>query len=82
MIAHAWSDPPSRHEVDDLFSVTCAAALDSEVLVVCGPVPSDALPLEIYGNLVADVRANGHEGDRRPLAAAARQRARGRARTS
>ena len=59
MIAHAWSDPPSRHEIDDLFSITCAAALDSEVLVVCGPVPTDALALEIYENLVADVSANG-----------------------
>jgi 1-phosphofructokinase len=59
MVASAWSDPPSRHEVDDLFSVTVAAALASEVLVVCGPVPSDALPLEIYGNLITDVRAGG-----------------------
>jgi 1-phosphofructokinase len=59
MIAHSWSDPPSRHETDDLFSVTCAAALDSGVLVVCGPVPSDALPLELYRNLVANARANG-----------------------
>ena len=38
-IASAWSDPPSRHEIDDLFSVTVACALQSEVLVVCGPVP-------------------------------------------
>ena len=59
MIAHAWSDPPTRHETDDLFSITCAAALDSEVLVVCGPVPSDALALDVYENLVADVSANG-----------------------
>jgi 1-phosphofructokinase len=59
VIAHALSDPPSRHEVDDLFSVACAAALDSEVLVVCGPVPSEALPNEIYGRLVKDVRAQG-----------------------
>jgi 1-phosphofructokinase len=59
MIAHAWSDPPSRHETDDLFSITCASALGSEVLVVCGPVPTDALPLDIFRNLVADVSANG-----------------------
>ena len=59
MLAHSWSDPPSRHETDDLFSVTCAAALDSEVLVVCGPVPSDALPLEFYRRLIKDVRAHG-----------------------
>jgi 1-phosphofructokinase len=59
MIAHSWSDPATRHEVDDLFSVACAAALDSDVLVVCGPVPSDSLPLDIYGKLVADARAGG-----------------------
>ena len=59
MIASAWSDPPSRHEIDDLFSVTVAAALESEVLVVCGQVPPEALPLEIYGNLVADARTGG-----------------------
>jgi 1-phosphofructokinase len=59
MIAHSWSEPPSRHEADDLFSITTAAALESKVLVVCGPVPQDALPLEFYGNLVANARANG-----------------------
>jgi 1-phosphofructokinase len=59
IVAQRWSEPPSRHETDDLFSVTCAAALGSKVLVVCGPVPQDALPLELYRNLVADVRAGG-----------------------
>jgi 1-phosphofructokinase len=59
MIAHSWSQPPSRHEVDDLVSVSCAAALEAAVLVVCGPVPTDSLPLEVYGNLVANARANG-----------------------
>ena len=59
MIAHAWSDPPTRHETDDLFSITCAAALESEVLVVCGPVPTDALPLDVFSNLVADASAGG-----------------------
>lgn len=58
-IAQGASLPPSRHEVDDLFSIACATALDSDVLALCGPYPSEALPLEIYGNLVADVRANG-----------------------
>ena len=51
--------PPSRHEIDELFSTTVAAALDSDVLALCGPYPSEALPLEIYGNLVADVSSNG-----------------------
>ena len=59
MVAQRWSEPPSRHETDDLFSVTVATALGSDVLVVCGPVPQDALPLEVYRNLVADARAGG-----------------------
>jgi 1-phosphofructokinase len=58
-VAQSASMPPSRHEVDDLFSITCAAALDADVLALCGPYPGEALPLEIYGNLVADVKANG-----------------------
>jgi len=58
-IAQSAAMPPSRHEIDELFSGTVAAALDSGVLALCGPYPSEALPLEIYGNLVADVKANG-----------------------
>jgi 1-phosphofructokinase len=58
-IAQSASMPPSRHEIDELFSTTVAAALDSGVLALCGPYPGEALPLEIYGNLVADVKANG-----------------------
>jgi len=59
LLSAAWSDPPSRHELDDLFSLTTAAALESDVLVVCNPFPNDSLPLEVYGNLVEDVRSNG-----------------------
>ncbi len=58
LISQSWSAPPSRHEIDDLFSTTCGAALTGDALVVCNPFPGDALPLEIYGNLVADVRGN------------------------
>ncbi|HEX6460680.1 MAG TPA: PfkB family carbohydrate kinase [Thermoleophilaceae bacterium] len=59
LVSAAWSDPPSRHELDDLFSVTTAAAVDSDVLVICNPAPGDVLPLEVYANLVSDVRSNG-----------------------
>jgi 1-phosphofructokinase len=51
--------PASRHEVDELFSVTVAAALDCDLLAVCGPYPDNTVPLELYGSLVADVKANG-----------------------
>lgn len=59
LVAESLSAPPSRHELDDLFSGTCATALASKVLVVCNPLPGDALPLSIYSDLVSDVRANG-----------------------
>ena len=58
-IAQSASLPPSRHEIDELFSSAVAAALDSGVLALCGPFPGEALPLELYGSLVADVKANG-----------------------
>lgn len=58
-IAQSASLPPSRHEVDELFSNTVAAGLEADVLALCGPYPGEALPLEIYGNLVTDIRANG-----------------------
>jgi 1-phosphofructokinase len=62
-IAFAWSAPPTRHEIDDLFSLTTTAALGSEVLVVCGSVPGESLPLETFTKLVADARA----GDTRSI---------------
>lgn len=58
-VAMALSPPPSRHELDQLFSVTAAAALAADVLAVCNPLPGDALPEPVYGALVTDVRANG-----------------------
>jgi len=58
-LAAAWSAAPSRHELDDLMSATSAAALDSSVLAVCNPWPGHLLPVDVYGGLVADARANG-----------------------
>jgi fructose-1-phosphate kinase PfkB-like protein len=59
LIAGRAGGAPSRHELDDLVSATCTAALDSRALVVCNPFPGDALPLDVYGMLVADVRQHG-----------------------
>lgn len=58
-VAQALAGAPSRHELDDLFSITVAAALTSRALVVCNGFPPEVLPDAIYGALVADVRANG-----------------------
>lgn len=54
-----FSDPPSRHELDELFSVACAEAIACGWLVVANPTPGEALPLEVYGDLVANARAGG-----------------------
>jgi 1-phosphofructokinase len=59
VVASALSPPPSRHELDELFSITCAAALECGVLAVCNPFPDDALPLEVYSALVTDAKRNG-----------------------
>ena len=58
-LALVTADPPSRHELDALFSVTTAAAIAADVLVVCNPYLGDTLPVSIYRDLVTDVRANG-----------------------
>lgn len=58
-ISQSAALPASRHEVDELFSVTVAAALECDLLAVCGPYPENTVPLEVYGSLVADVKANG-----------------------
>jgi 1-phosphofructokinase len=59
LVAVRLSGAPSRHELDELVSTTCAAALDSEVLLLCNPFPAEALPPETYATLASDVRAGG-----------------------
>jgi 1-phosphofructokinase len=59
LISESHSPPPSRHELDELVSAACAAALDSDVFVVCNPYPGDALPVEVFASIVTDVGANG-----------------------
>jgi 1-phosphofructokinase len=59
VLAARWSEPVSRHEIDDLVSIACAEALGSEALVVCGGYPADVIPDIVYGELVATARANG-----------------------
>jgi 1-phosphofructokinase len=59
LVAQAFSEPVSRHELDDLFATTVTSAAASRVLAVCNPYPAETIPLEVYGALVADVRAAG-----------------------
>lgn len=59
LVAMELSDAPSRHELDELFSIACAQAIACGWLVVTNPFPAQSLPLEVYGDLVADARAGG-----------------------
>jgi 1-phosphofructokinase len=45
--------------VDNLISLSCAVALDSDALVVCNSYPSEVLPVESYATVVANARENG-----------------------
>jgi 1-phosphofructokinase len=51
--------PLSRHEIDDLYGVTFARALDSQVLVLTGPQHPNVIGGEIYRRLASDAGANG-----------------------
>jgi 1-phosphofructokinase len=59
LISGSHSPPPSRHELDELVSAACAAALDCGAFVVCNPYPGDALPFEVFASIVTDVGENG-----------------------
>jgi 1-phosphofructokinase len=59
LMAAAWRRALDRHEVDDLVATTCAAAMESAVLAVCNPFPAVGFPDDVYGTIVADVRAAG-----------------------
>jgi 1-phosphofructokinase len=59
VLAQAWVEPPSRHDADELVSATTAVAIESEVLAICNPYPGDAMPLDVYGALIANVRESG-----------------------
>jgi 1-phosphofructokinase len=59
LLSMVLSDPPSRHELDELFSLACAKALACGWLVITNPLPDESLPIEVYGQLVADARAGG-----------------------
>lgn len=58
-IAEVAGEALSRHELDDLYSITLAAALQSPVAVLSGPADHSVLPADTYRRLAADLGANG-----------------------
>lgn len=58
-VACAWAPPPSADEVEALIRATRDEATQADVLVVCNPMPGDALALDAYTRLVRWAAARG-----------------------
>jgi 1-phosphofructokinase len=58
-IASSWASPPTAAEVDELLRVTLDAARRADVMVVCNPMPGDALPLSAYTTVVSEAAGRG-----------------------
>ncbi len=58
-IARTDSPALSRHELDDLYGVTLAAGLESDVTLITGSRNEGVLPPGVYERLARDLRRNG-----------------------
>ncbi len=61
VIAGTSRPAPTRHELDDLVTTTCADALASRRLVLCNPYPGEGFPLEAYDTVASAALAGGVE---------------------
>lgn len=58
-IVSAWAPAPTAGEVEALLATTQDEAAEADVLVVCNPMPGDALPHAVYTELVRWATARG-----------------------
>lgn len=58
-VASDWAAPPSREVVDDLVATTLDSTTEADILVVCNPMPGDALPLDTYTEVVSGAADRG-----------------------
>jgi 1-phosphofructokinase len=58
-IAEVAGEPLTRHELDELYSLTLAAAMQAPVAVLSGPADPSVLPADTYRRLAADLGGNG-----------------------
>ena len=58
-VAEMGTPPLSRHEVDQLYGAVALEALEAGMCVLSGTPSPDAVPVDVYGRLAEDVRANG-----------------------
>ena len=58
LVAETSSPPLVRHELDDLYGVTLAAGLESDVVLITGPRNPGILSAEVFERLCRDLRTN------------------------
>ena len=58
-IVTVQSRPLARHAADELYGITLAAALDSDVTLITGSQPADVLEADLYRRLAGDLCNNG-----------------------
>ena len=58
-IAEMAPAPLSRHEVDDLYTLTLVEGIAADVCVLGGPAAADVLPVDTYCRLAADLTRSG-----------------------
>ena len=59
VVAETSSPPLARHELDDLYGITLAAGLESDVVLITGPRNEGILSAEVFERLCRDLRTNG-----------------------
>ncbi len=58
-IAEAPADPLTRHELDELYSVTLSTSIDAGAVLLSGPNDNVTVPTDVYRRLAADLSAVG-----------------------
>lgn len=58
-VAESGGDRLSRHDLDELYSLTLSAGLDAGTVILSGATSEGLVPAEIYRRLASDLRAVG-----------------------
>jgi 1-phosphofructokinase len=58
-VADSPGRPLTRHDLDELYTTTLAAALEQENCVLTGPMAPDEVEADVYERLAGDLRRNG-----------------------
>ncbi|MEF3402116.1 PfkB family carbohydrate kinase [Agromyces sp. CCNWLW203] len=58
-IVEIAGDPLSRHELDELYTLTIREAMTADLVLLSGPVGDEVLPDDVYRRLASDLTAAG-----------------------